>query len=1101
MQIVICKALRCSLRRTFPMNDGRVLTKTLLRVMRLTAIILLIGTLHLSAATKSQTISFAGSNISIQKVFQEIKRQTGFYLVSSKQLMSKASPVTDFLDIILNDQPLRYTIKGKNILLSAKPVSSKGFVFPGLLSAVISVQGQIANELGEPVIATILLQGSTRATTSDVEGNFEIKGIEPNAILLITATNIEPMTVAVNNRSTLRITVKMTAASLNEVTVNAGYYSVKEKERTGSIARITSKEIEKQPVTNFLAAMQGRMAGVQITTTSGIAGAGFDIRIRGQNSLRDEGNTPLYIIDGVPYSSESLSTNATNLIYKGGSPLNSINPLDIESIEVLKDADATAIYGSRGANGVVLITTKKGKSGTTQFSANVSRGIGKVTHFLDLMNTEQYLEMRREAFANSGIPYGPSDYDVNGTWDQTRYTDWQKELFGGTADYADVQAGLGGGSAQTQFLISGNYHKETSVFPGQYNYKKGTFRTNLTHSSADNKLKINLSAGYTAQINSQPQEDIAYKAISLPPNAPALYDEKGNLNWENSTWENPLANLNAKTRAGNYDLITSSQLSYVLPAGFEIKLGAGFSDLRNNERRTEPQTTYDPAYGLGSEYSYLHVGTAGRQSWILEPQLSWDRALKRSRLNILIGGSFQQQRETQLTTTGYGFATNDLINNMGAANLVYNEADNQTLYKYQAFFGRLNWVWDKRMIINLTGRTDGSSRFGPGRQFGQFGAVGAAWLFTNEKFMQSKKWISSGKLRASYGTTGNDQIGDYQFIDTYSTTGNNYLGINGLQPTRLYNPDFGWETNRKLEVALETGFVRDRLLVTLAWYQNRSSSQLVGIPLPGTTGFTSLLANLGATVQNMGVEWTLRAAIIQQRNFTWTASVNLSVSRNKLLSFPGLEASTYRNRYVIGKPLNISKRYHYLGINSATGIFELEDVNKDGRLTSVEDKQTLTDFSPAFFGGVVNHLTLGAWELDFLWQFSKQRAYGTNWYSWLPGGQSNQPVGVLDRWQKPGDDAARFQQYSTMNGPVYQAFANYQESDAAIANAFYWKLKNLSLAYSLKTKWMKDKPIRIYVQAQNVVTISPFNGRDPELRYDSALPPLTVITAGIQFTL
>jgi TonB-linked SusC/RagA family outer membrane protein len=948
---------------------------------------------------------------------------------------------------------------------------------------------------------SISIKGRQTTIATDFDGKFAIMA-SPNDILIFTYIGFKTLTIPITGRSIINIKMQEDATALQEVKINAGYYSVKESERTGSISKITSKDIEKQPVTNVLAAMQGRMAGVNITQNTGVAGGGFDIQIRGQNSLRSDGNRPLYIIDGVPYSSEAVGSDLTGIVLPGPtSPLNSINPGNIESIEVLKDADATAIYGSRGANGVILITTKKGKEGKTKFNANLSGGLGKVTRFMDLMHTDQYLKMRREAFINDGIPYGPTDYDVNGTWDQNRYTDWQKVLIGGTSEINDIQTSISGGSSQTQFLINGNFHKETTVFPGDYNYKKGNLHANLNHESENEKFRINFSMGYTAQENNQPGIDITQQSILLAPNAPALYDTQGNLNWENSTWNNPLSNLEGKYISKSNDLFANSLLSYAVLPSLIAKASFGFTDTRFDDTRTQPSTMYDPAYGLGSEFSSIYVNNATRKSWIVEPQLSWSKNFGKGKTEVLLGSTFQQQTANQLVQEANGFSSNSLIYNLSSAFHVFDLLHSESVYKYQAFFGRVNFSWDERYIINLTGRRDGSSRFGPDKQFATFGAIGTAWVFSNETFVKENLgFLSFGKLRASYGTSGNNQIGDYQFLDTYGSSGNNYGGVNGLEPTRLFNPNFGWETNKKLEVALETGFCKDRIFITAGWYDNRSSDQLVGTPLPATTGFNSIQANLDATVQNKGIELTLRTVNFQRQSFNWTSSFNLTISQNKLLSFPDLEGSTYENQYVIGQPLNIKKVYHYTGIDPTTGIYQFEDFNSDGLITAAEDKQSIRDLNPKYFGGFQNTFTYQNWQFDFLFQFVNQLNYIGSYGTGIPGTMTNQPETVIDRWQTPGDNALH-QQYTTgVNSEAVDAFYKYYASDAMITDASYVRLKNLSLSYTIPEQWLKGMKCRLVFQGQNLFTITSYEGADPESRFRTSLPPLKVFTTGLQLT-
>ncbi|KAF2082074.1 SusC/RagA family TonB-linked outer membrane protein [Flavobacterium sharifuzzamanii] len=935
---------------------------------------------------------------------------------------------------------------------------------------------------------------------TDFNGQYSLV-VSSNDTLVVSFIGFKKALIPIQGRTKIDIKLQYDTTTLQEVKINAGYYSVKESERTGSIAKITAKDIDKQPVTNILSAMQGRMAGVTITQTTGIPGGGFDVQIRGTNSLRADGNQPLYIIDGVPYASNSISNNNISSIIipsSNVSPLSSINPSDIESIEVLKDADATAIYGSRGANGVILINTKKGKEGKTRFTINTNTAVGNVTRYMNLMHTDQYLEMRKEAFANDGIvKYPAAAYDVNGTWDQSRYTDWQKELIGGTAQINDCQISINSGSAHTQFLVSGNYHNETTVFPGDYKYKRGGANFNLNHQSADNKFKINLSSSYSSQNNNLPATDFTREARSLSPNAPALYDTSGNLNWENGTFNNPLRSLEAVYKANTANLIANAILSYQIIPELEIKTSIGFSDLRYDEIRTSPSTIYNPSLGLGSESSSLFVNNSNRESWIIEPQLNWNKKIGHGKIELLAGATFQQQKTAQLVQEADGFASNSLIYDLASATYLYVFTNQQTQYKYQAFFGRANFNWKDRYIVNLTGRRDGSSRFGPGNQFANFGAIGAAWLFSKESLLENKI-LSFGKLRASYGTTGNDQIGDYNFLDTYSSAGNNYQGTVGLQPNRLYNPNFGWETNKKMEIALDLGFIQDRIFLTTAYYRNRSSNQLVGIPLPGTTGFNSILANLNATVENTGLELTIRTVNIEKQNFKWATNLNLTAPKNNLIAFPQLENSTYANQYVIGKSINIQKVYNYIGLNTQTGIYQFEDVNKDGKISSPDDRQTIKDFSPKFYGGLQNQFNLKRWQLDFLFQYVKQENWNSISMLGLPGGLSNKTIEVLNRWQNPGDTGP-YQMYSSgTNSLVTVANNLYANSNAAITDASYLRLKNISISYNLPENSLKKLKCRISLQGQNILTFTSYKGADPEFIVSGFLPPLKIYALGLQ---
>ncbi len=946
---------------------------------------------------------------------------------------------------------------------------------------------------------TIQVKGKTTSTITDENGNYTIPA-DATDTLIFTYTGFKTVEIPVDGKTVIHATMHEDITALQQVTVNAGYYNVKESERTGSIAKVTAKDIEKQPVANILNTMQGRMAGVNVTQESGIAGGGFSVTIRGLNSLRRNGNEPLYVIDGVPYSSEPISYSTTSVAIPGdGNPLSSINPNDVESLEILKDADATAIYGSRGATGVVLITTKKGKSGKTVFTASTQHGIGTVTRMMDLMHTEDYLAMRRKAFANDGIEPGPADYDVNGTWSQDRYTDWQEELIGGTSEIDNWQMSASGGTGQTKFLLSGNYRTETTVFPGDYKYKRGGAHLGVDHVSDDERFKMAFSGRYSAQRNLLPGLDFTSLSRGLAPNAPEPYNPDGSLNWEDGTWENPYAQLQAGNIADTYDLTANTVLGYTITKGLDLKSSFGMTDLKNEESRSLPSSMYNPAFGVGSEVSSVFTHDFTRRSWIVEPQLNWKGSFGNHDLDVLIGGSFQHQNSERLAHYASGFSSDALLDDLTAASFLLVMANDKTEYQYQAFFGRVNYMFGKKYIINLTGRRDGSSRFGPGKQFATFGAVGAAWLFYKETFM-ADSFISFGKLRGSYGTTGNDQIGDYQFLDTYTSSGYDYQGIKGLQPVRLYNADFGWETNTKLEAALETGFLKDRIFMTAAWYRNRSSNQLVGIPLAGTTGFASIQSNLDATVENRGWEFMLRTVNVQGKDFNWTTNFNLTIPRNELLEFPNLEASTYRNTYVIGEPITVRKLFHFTGVNPTTGLYEFEDVNGDGQISYADDRQAVADFGPKYYGGLQNQFSYKGLQLDFLFQFVKQLNWNYANTQGYAGLFYNQPTAYNNSWMQPGD-IAQHQVFTTgLNYEALQASEYYGLSDAAVSDASYIRLKNVALSYDLPLSNFKNFACRLVVQAQNLLTITSFEGADPEFREGGYLPPLRIVSGGLQLT-
>lgn len=945
----------------------------------------------------------------------------------------------------------------------------------------------------------IIIKGKASGTTTDIDGKYQLQA-QPTDTLVFSYLGYQPVEEPINERTVINVQLQEDTTMLQQVVVNAGYYTVKDKERTGSISRITAKEIEKQPVSTPLEALQGRMAGVDIVQTSGVSGSGFEVKIRGQNSIM-AGNAPLYIIDGVPYGSQSLgSSDSSGTIIPGGniSPLNAINPAIIESVEVLKDADATAIYGSRGANGVVLITTKKGNRGKTKFTINSSTGIATITQKMDLMNTKQYLEMRREAFANDGFTeYPASAYDVNGTWDENRSTDWQKVLIGETANTSKLQASVSGGSESTQFLLSGMYQNETTVYPGDFNYDRITVNSNIRHTGSDDRFQVTFNAGYTLEDNLLPGTDLSLTAIRLAPNAPALYDEEGNLNWENSTWANPLAQLEGKYKNKTKSLFSNAMVSYKLMDNLKLKINSGYGYTNLQDNITLPYTVYDPAYGLDSANSMVILNGGDRNHWIIEPQLHWGKSLKNGVFSILVGSTFQKQNHEKQTLAGIGFPSDRLIYNLSAATTLLVMNEDIVQYSYQSFFTRLNYAYKNKIFVNLTGRRDGSSRFSPGNKYGNFGAVGAAWLFSEDIDLS---WLSLGKLRGSYGITGNDQIGDYQYLQTYAINDNFYDGNIGLNPARLNNSNFKWEKNKKMEVALELGLLNQHMAFSAAYYNNRSSNQLINYALPGTTGFTSIQTNLDALVENSGWELELSGTIAQSESFDWKASFNVSLPKNELLEFPGLENSTYTNRFVIGESLSIAKLYNLKGVNPETGLFEFEDYNGDGMITAEEDRQYIADLTPHFFGGFSNDLSYKNWALDIFFQFVKKDGYNQYRTSEPPGSMTNQLTSVLDRWQTLGN-RAEMQRFTTgANYETYLAYSQFRQSNGAVSDASFIRLKTLALSYKLPLDKSNNTSCQISVQGQNLLTFTRFKGGDPE-QMNGFLPPLRRVTFGVQLHL
>ncbi len=896
----------------------------------------------------------------------------------------------------------------------------------------------------------------------------------------------------VNGRTSIDVTMEAADNTLDETVVIA-YGTTSRRLNTGSVGRVTARMIARQPVGNPLLALAGRIPGLEISQSNGLPGSAVNVRIRGRNSIQ-QGNEPLYIIDGVPWFSTSLTQYQTRGAAGDISPFNSINPADIESIEVLKDADATAIYGSRGANGVILVTTKRGTVGKTGVDVNMYTGFGRVTRTMELMDTRQYLEMRREAFRNDGVEPTPANAPDLLLWDTTRYVDWKKLMIGNTAKVSDVQVALSGGSGETQFRLAGSYRRETTVFPGDgLADKRGSAHLNLSHRSADDRLQANISVGYTAGKNSLITSDLTGQ-IYTPPVQPA-YDPSGNLAWSEggSSFVNPLRSLEQKNASQTENLISNINVQYNIGLGLQLKANAGYTISTSAAERITPNSYYGPS-AAGQNWGLSVFSDARTKSWIIEPQLFYSVALSANdRIQALIGTTLRESVSNMSAVQATDYSNEALLGSInGAASLVNSAAHD--LYRYQSFFGRINYNHADRYLINFTVRRDGSSRFGTGRQYAGFGAVGAAWIFSEEGWLNSKGGIwSFGKLRASYGITGNDNIGNYQYLDTYGTT-NPYQGVAGLYPNRLFNADYAWETNRKLEAALDIGFLDDRILFSTAWFRNRSGNQLLQDALPTQVGFANVMRNLPALVQNTGWEFELHAVPIQRANFSWSSDFNLTLSRNRLLEYPGLEESNNALRYKVGKPLDNVRLWVYTGVDPETGLYTFE----------METGQTVFyDITPRFYGGWSNVFAYRGFEASLFVQFVKQEKM--NALASLidaPGYRYNAPVLVEDRWRN-ANDRSDIQRY-TRGGDAATEFFRYRSSTGALTDASFIRLKNVSVSYrlpGLSIGGVELGQCRIYAQCQNLFTITSYAGNDPETGNAAVLPPLRMVTMGVQITL
>lgn len=1123
-----------------PPQSGRM-RKSLL-VMKITTLILITAILQVSAATMAQKVTLHEKSAALTVVIDQIRTQTNYDFVFTTDVLKNAKPVTinvsneelsDVLHKIFEGQPLDFSIEDKSVVIKEKETSLLDNLKNKIKAelAIVTITGNVQDETGQSLSGvTVRIKNANLATATDNKGFYSITVPDEKAVVVFSFVGFETQEFTVRDlQAGSTITLKAVATNLREVVVSKGYYSTTQELNTGNVTRIDGKDIANQPVSDPIIALEGRVPGLYIQQSSGIPGSNPVVRLRGQSSIAN-GNDPLYIVDGVPFASTTLTNRnigggalgkpSGNLAVPdaGMSPFTNLDPNNIESIEILKDADATAIYGSRGANGVILITTKRGKPGKTNVNINVTQGVGHIASTMDLMNTQQYLEMRREAFKNDGLVVpsiltspNNTDYDVNGLWDQNRYTDWQKVFIGSNAQYTNVQTSLSGGTVNTQFNIGGGYNRQTTVFPGDYSDQKASVHFNLNHSSTDQKFHALFSASYTNDNNILPQTDLT-KFIVMAPDAPPLYTPDGSLNTAPtpsgalSFAGNPMFQALRSARATTNNLLGNLVLSYEILSGLQLKTSLGYNRQQLNQTNIWPATSF--AGPIDPNNRENDFATSNLNTWIVEPQISYKRNISKGKLDILVGMSEQRNQTNSIAYSALSFTQDAFIANPALATYFSILTPNSvTDYRYAAIYGRLNYNWEDKYLLNLTARRDGSSRFGPNNEFANFGAVGAAWIFSKEKLIINNfPWMSFGKIRASYGTTGNDQIGDYQYLSTYSAAGNNYQGVSTISTTAIANPHYGWEVDKKLEFGLDVGFFNDRIYLNADYYRNRSGNQLVGQALPYIAGFNTIIANLPAVVQNSGMEFALNTVNIKGKLFSWSSSINLTVPSNKLVSFPGLANNpSYKTKYIVGEPLYLYPGYHYTGVNPQTGTYTYQDVNGDGALNS-SDAQLLKQISQQYYGGFQNNITYKNWQLDVLLQFVKQT--GLNYLNSFtqPAGKynQNQLTLVLNRWQNPGDNTAIEKFTTGTNAAASNAYFGLINSDAKITDASFIRLKSLMLSYRLPDNWLRKihlQNLRIFIQGQNLFTLTSYQGLDPENQSAVALPPLRMLTAGLELGL
>lgn len=1074
-------------------------TRLLIRVFLLQIFVL---NLAIAASSRAQNVKEVAiqinePSISLDNVLKIIERKTEFSFsynerdVNLSQNVSVTPQESSVYEVLLSiSRQSRVNFKQiDNTIFIQKPPrkSSPKVEVPESFSVSGTVYDQATRD-PLPGVSVILKESGT-GTTTDLDGNFSLSVPSNNSMMIFSFIGYLKQEIAVGEERTFRVSLTEDIQQLSEVVV-VGYGSTLRKNFAGSSVKLSSKEISEIPVASPDQVLQGLASGVQVVNNSGTPGGGVRVLIRGQTSI-NASNDPLYIVDGIPILNEPLGVS-----YLGGevqSPLVGINPNDIESITVLKDASSTAIYGARGANGVVLINTKRGSSdGKLSVNFNMLQGWSDLVKRPEMLNREQYIEVINEGRANSGLPLileQPDSNQPNALVFGPGNEDWLSNVLR-VARLQEYQLNLSGSSEKTRYYLSASYRDQEGVVVST-RLRRGTIRLNLDHQPSQ-WFKMASSLGFSRDLNQRVYENNTSlgpytNALTAPPTEPA-YLPDGSYNFftfAGARGSNPIAD-GVEGQHDNFTnkFIANTNFSLFPVEGVEIKTNVSLDYTNLREDFFEPSFTSAAIVLGGSDGTGLD-GAANRSrrtdfeslTYAIEPTINYNNTIDDIHNVNFVGGLTLQERSTRVNTfVGGGIPGNDQLSyytaldgGFGSSSLVD--------YAFNSLFGRLIYSFDEKYIINGTVRRDGSSRFGSDNQYGLFWATSLAWNFSSEPFFQNIDWLSFGKLRGGYGVTGNDQIGDFQYIGGFSAVGD-YSG-SALGPSAIADPGLKWEETSSFDIGLELGFLDDRFTFSAGYFNSNTEDLLFRRAITGKSGFNQITGNIG-NINNEGVEFELAAALLNTNKLTWNVKLNVSSIRNEVTKLDqpieNPETATILDE---GLPIGAFKTLRFTGVNAVTGNAIYEDANGDGQIDA-RDEIFVGSAQPDYFGGVSSDLSYGPFKLDVLVNFSQgQQIYnvGQFLYEGRFSQTANFPTYILDRWQSEGDISSNPKLFATGSN-------NTRVSSRYISDGSFVRLRNVTLSYQLPPAILPKlrlSRLRIFVTGTNLITLTPYRGLDPEV--------------------
>ena len=932
----------------------------------------------------------------------------------------------------------------------------------------LTATGKVTDAAGLEVIgASVLEKGTANGVVTNLDGEFSLS-VGQNATLVISFIGYK--TIEVKATTNMNITLQEDNELLDEVVV-IGYGSVKRKDVTTAVSTVSTKDLDQRPIVSAAQALQGKAAGVSVMQPSGEPGGGMSIRVRGTTSFNGS-NDPLYVVDGVPVDN-----------------INFLSPNDIESLSILKDASSAAIYGSRAANGVVLITTKAGAEGNAKVALNVQYGMTKVAKSMDALNTEQYRELQEEIGAVNPAA-------LEGLTDQT---DWFDEVYK-TGQTQNYQVSVSNGNEKMKYFLSAGYLNEKGILEGTY-FKRYSFRANI-----DNQIRswLNVSANISYSDNigntgiisgtGANRGGVVLSVINTPTYAPIWDPEKPNQynkNFYGVNIMNPMENLARQKNNKNKEnrLIASGNLHFDILPGFTFN--TKFTLDRRNSKNTDfidpVSTNYGREnFGIGSDTR------ANNQLLVWDNVLNYVRDFGKHRIDVMAGTSWTDSKWDQSYIQGYNYRSDD-NQTLNAANRINwtNIGTNASAWTIMSYFGRASYNFDNRYLVTANVRADGSSKLHPDHRWGVFPSFSAAWRISQESFLRDVQWIDDLKLRAGWGQTGNQSgIGDYAYLQRYNINRIEWFkeGQSNAVPTitqaNLRTTDHTWETTTQPNVGIDFTVLRSRLTLSADWYYKKTTDMLMNVALPAGAAAASTIARNEGEMTNQGFEFAITSHNFTGRDFTWDTQFNMSFNRNKLTKlelqkvyYDG-RTSDYVNEQVVrnepGRPLGGFYGYISDGVDPETGELMYRDLNNDGKITS-SDRTYIGDPHPDFTFGLTNTFFFKGFSLNIFLQGS----YGNDIFNaskmemmGMYDGK-HQITDVLRRWVIPGQIT-----------DVPKAGFDMKNSSYFIEDGSYLRVKDITLSYDFSGAWMKKvglTKLQPYFTATNLLTWTKYSGMDPEV--------------------